>query len=83
VHTISVKAQSSLQRKELFLSIQVENKVKPLQLLLDMKVRWGSTYVMLTRAQLRKKVCTFYFHRWQIVEVLELLLVLPSCHLEA
>jgi hypothetical protein len=56
VRAISVKARSSSQRKELFQSIQVENKIKPLQLLLDMKVRWGSTYVMLTRAQLRKKV---------------------------
>lgn len=62
VRAISVKARSSSQRKELFLGIQVESKVKALQLLLDMKVRWGSTYVMLTRAQSRMEVSNLYFH---------------------
>jgi hypothetical protein len=61
VQVISVKAQSSSQCKQLFQSIQVENMTKPLQLLLNMKVRWGSTYVMLTWAQSRKEVCIFYY----------------------
>lgn len=56
VRAISVKARSSAQRKELFRFVQVQEKVKPLQLLIDMKVRWGSTYVMLTRAESRMKV---------------------------
>lgn len=62
VQAITVKARSSSQRKELFQSVQIENMVKPLQLLLDMKVRWGSTYVMLTQAQSRKEVCIFHYH---------------------
>ena len=56
VWAISVKARSSAQRKELFRSVQIQEKVKPLQLLLDMKVRWGSTYIMLTQAESRMKV---------------------------
>ena len=45
------KARSSAQRKEAFKSIQYCRKERPLQLLLDMKVRWSSTFVMLTRAE--------------------------------
>jgi hypothetical protein len=29
---------------------------RPVQLLLDMKVRWGSTYVMLNRAETKRDV---------------------------
>ncbi|PPQ87326.1 hypothetical protein CVT26_004408, partial [Gymnopilus dilepis] len=54
IRAITVKARSSSQRKELFKTIQIENKVPPRQLLLDMKVRWGSTHVMLLRAESRK-----------------------------
>jgi hypothetical protein len=51
------KARSSSQRKELFKKIQVGKGVSsPLQLLLDMKVRWGSTYVMLNRAETTREV---------------------------
>src|SRR5271155_2433874 len=57
VCAICVKARSSSQSKELFKSIQVEKKLPPLQLLLDMKVQWGSMYVMLMRAEARKEVC--------------------------
>ncbi len=39
VRAITVKARSSSQRKALFNAIQEQNKVKGLQLLLDMKVR--------------------------------------------
>src|SRR5271156_5080959 len=66
VRAICVKARSSSQRKELFKSIQVEKKLRPLQLLLDMKVRWGSTYVMLMRAEERKEVRLISAFRLQI-----------------
>ena len=46
-----MKARSSAQRKEAFKTIQSRRKERPLQLLLDMKVRWSSTFVMLTRAE--------------------------------
>lgn len=48
---IIYQARSSAQRKELFKIIQERKDVKPVQLLLDMKVRWSSTYVMLHRAE--------------------------------
>ena len=57
VRAICVKARTSAQRKALFKSIQVENNIKPLQLLLDMTVCWGSTFVMMTRAESRREVC--------------------------
>jgi hypothetical protein len=50
------KARSSAQRKEAFKSIQSRRSERPLQLLLDMKVRWSSTYVMLIRTETRRKV---------------------------
>jgi hypothetical protein len=36
--------------------MQRQREQRPLQLLLDMKVRWSSTFVMLTRAESRKDV---------------------------
>ena len=53
------QAHSSAQRKQLFLSIQEDLSVDPWQLLLDMKVQWGSTYVMLRRALTRRQACTY------------------------
>jgi hypothetical protein len=39
------------------MTIQMKGNVfRPLQLLLDMKVRWSSTYVMLDRAERNKEV---------------------------
>jgi hypothetical protein len=63
IRAITVKAQSSSQRKEIFKAIQVEDNKPPLQLLLDMKVRWGSTHAMLLQAESRKDVrsCLFFF----------------------
>ena len=46
----------------------------PLQLLLDMKVQWGSTYVMLHRADSRKEVHIFCFIS-NIAQLLTILLV--------
>lgn len=57
VRAVAVKVRSSSQCKELFKSIQEDDNVPPLQLLLDMKVRWGSTHVMLLRAESRREVC--------------------------
>ncbi|KAG6838738.1 hypothetical protein C0991_009086, partial [Blastosporella zonata] len=53
---------SSSQHKALFKEIQLRDgsKSDTLQLLLDIKVRWGSTYVMLNQAKhLRQHVDTF------------------------
>lgn len=61
IRAITVKARSSSQRKELFKYIQVEDHKLPLQLLLDMKVRWGSTHSMLLRAESRKDVSYLMF----------------------
>jgi hypothetical protein len=46
-----MKARSSAQHKEAFKLIQHRRKERPLQLLLDMKVRWSSTFVMFTRTE--------------------------------
>lgn len=52
-----IQARSSSQRKDVFKRIQEDKNIVPaVQLLLDMKVRWGSTYVMLDRAELRREV---------------------------
>ena len=48
---------SSLKRKEMWKTIQIkENSPKVVQLILDMKVRWSSTYLMLDRAEKKKDV---------------------------
>ena len=67
--TSEMQARSSSQRKALFRSIQVRNDIPPVNLLLDMKVRWSSTYVMLHRASSRRQVsnlnCFFAaLHLW-------------------
>ncbi|KAG6838880.1 hypothetical protein C0991_007718 [Blastosporella zonata] len=70
LRAIAVKEQSSSQCKSLFKEIQirdamkygVEKPSKVIQLVLDMKVRWGSTYVMLYRAiSLRPHVNMFIY----------------------
>jgi hypothetical protein len=53
---IFLQARSSSQRKEVFKQIQNDKDIPAVQLLLDMKVRWGSTYVMLDRAEQRREV---------------------------
>ncbi|KZT01119.1 uncharacterized protein LAESUDRAFT_764043 [Laetiporus sulphureus 93-53] len=63
VRAISVKEHSSAKRKQLFKDIQFHKKVKILrQLLLDMPVRWSSTYVMLECSEeLREFVDIFVY----------------------
>ena len=56
-----VKAQSLSQWKEIFKAIQVKDNKPPLQLLLNMKVQWGSTHAMLLRAKLQKDVSSLLF----------------------
>lgn len=52
-----VQERSSSQRKQHFKDIQIRDEVQiPKQLILDMKIRWGSTYAMLNRAETLKKV---------------------------
>jgi hypothetical protein len=54
---LNMKARSSAQRKEAFKAVQYRRKIPAVQLLLDMKVRWSSTFIMLTRAESRREVC--------------------------
>ena len=53
VCAICVKVRSSAQCKEAFKAIQYHHKLPPLQLLLDIKVQWSSTFIMLTCAELQ------------------------------
>ncbi|KIK16191.1 hypothetical protein PISMIDRAFT_48578, partial [Pisolithus microcarpus 441] len=71
VRAIVVKERSSAKHKELFRCLQMctddgrelQNPGVPLQLLLDMKVRWSSTFLMLRRAlDLKKDVNRFVRH---------------------
>jgi hypothetical protein len=39
------------------------NNGRPLQLVLDMKVRWSSTYLMLDRAERKKEVRNKFYRR--------------------
>jgi hypothetical protein len=57
IRAIVVKERSSSKRKEMWRTIQLKANIsRPVQLLLDMKVRWSSTYVMLDRAERKKEV---------------------------
>lgn len=58
-----VQERSSSQRKELFRNIQIRNRLDPKeaakQMILDMKVRWSSTYAMLDRGyELKEASCS-------------------------
>lgn len=52
VRAIVVKERSSSKRKEMWKNVQSKAGVaRPVQFVLDMKVRWSSTYLMLDRAE--------------------------------
>ena len=57
---------SSVKWKELFRAIQLQDKPdhspskSPMQLLLDMPIRWSSTYVMLNQAEKLKEVRRYH-----------------------
>ena len=54
---IVVQERSSSKRKEMWKTIQIRaNSQKVVQLILDMKVWWLSTYLMLDRAERKKDV---------------------------
>ncbi|KAJ7847687.1 hypothetical protein B0H13DRAFT_583944 [Mycena leptocephala] len=66
VRAIAVKERSSAKRKDLFKMIQLRHQADPAviakQMVLDMKVRWSSTYAMLDRGYtLREDVDKFVF----------------------
>jgi hypothetical protein len=54
----AMQERSSAKRKEMWKTIQMKANegLKPVQLILDMKVRWSSTYFMLDRAKRKKEV---------------------------
>jgi hypothetical protein len=55
-----IQEQSSSKRKEMWKTVQSKAGIpRPVQLLLDMKVRWSSTYLMLDRAERNKAVSTY------------------------
>ena len=50
--TPEIQARSSAKRKQRLADIQMHREVKPIrQLLIDMPVRWSSTYVMTLHAE--------------------------------
>jgi len=53
--------RSSSKQKEMWRTIQIKaNNRPPVQLILDMKVQWSSTYLMLDRVERKKNVrCNF------------------------
>ncbi|THH12688.1 hypothetical protein EUX98_g9792 [Antrodiella citrinella] len=62
IRSIAVKERSSAKRKQIFRSVQEKASQKPLQLLLDMKVHWSSTFAMIHRAvTLREHVDVFVY----------------------
>ena len=61
VWLMSMKACSSTQHKEAFRAIQYRCSVPLVQVLLDMKVWWSSTFVMLSHAESQWEVCILKF----------------------
>jgi len=63
VRAISVKARSSAKRKQLLADLQRRANMKPIrQLLIDMPVRWSSTYIMTSRTEsMRSIINTFVY----------------------
>jgi hypothetical protein len=55
---IAMQERSSAKRKKMWRTIQMKanDGAKPVQLILDMKVRWSSTYFMLDCAERKKEV---------------------------
>ncbi|KAF8336664.1 ribonuclease H-like domain-containing protein [Amanita rubescens] len=74
VRAICVKEHLSAQHKELFKRIQLRDEdghipsKRPKQLLMDMKVRWSSTYVMLERAESLKDEVDYFVRRLGLQE---------------
>jgi hypothetical protein len=62
----SHQERSSSKRKEMWRTVQMKasGDAKPVQLILDMKVRWSSTYFMLDRAERKKGVRMIFYHQY-------------------
>jgi hypothetical protein len=62
--TTAVQERSSSKRKEMWKTIQTKmGHGRAIQLILDMKVRWSSTYLMLDRTEKKKEVCIKFKNR--------------------
>ena len=44
--------------------MKASGDAKPVQLILDMKVQWSSTYFMLDRAERKKGVRMIFYHQY-------------------
>ncbi|KAJ3828572.1 hypothetical protein F5880DRAFT_1472165, partial [Lentinula raphanica] len=60
--------RSSPKRKQMLKEIQVRANVRPLQLLIDMVVRWSSTYLMLCRANTLKPYMGTFIYEMGMAE---------------
>ncbi|KAI0693257.1 hypothetical protein BC835DRAFT_1415993 [Cytidiella melzeri] len=79
IRAITIKERLSAKRKELFRTIQFQAGVaRLLQLLLNMKVRWSSTYVMLARAHTMKKYADSAQRAFSSKSILSLHLAIPA-----
>ncbi|KAG6838993.1 hypothetical protein C0991_006762 [Blastosporella zonata] len=76
-----LQERSSSQCKALFKEIQLRDgsKSDTLQLLLDMKVCWGSTYVMLNRAERLRQVCSLCFGTYSTSLMSKHSMLTPFC----
>ena len=55
--TVSIQECSSSKRKEMWKTVQIRANIsQPIQLILNMKVRWSSMYFMLDQAERKKEV---------------------------
>ena len=55
--TVSIQERSSSKRKEMWKTVQIRANIsQPVQLILNMKVRWSSMYFMLDQAERKKEV---------------------------
>jgi hypothetical protein len=69
--------RSSSKRKEMWRTVQVKaNNMPAVQLILDMKVRWSSTYFMLDRAERKKNVRSKF---WMKIHVHHLFSIVRRC----
>jgi hypothetical protein len=68
---------SSSKRKEMWRTVQIKaNNMPAVQLILDMKVRWSSTYFMLDRAERKKNVRSKF---WTKIHVHHLFSIVRQC----
>jgi len=55
--TVSIQERSSSKQKEMWKTVQIRANIsQPIQLILNMKVRWSSMYFMLDHEERKKEV---------------------------